>query len=452
MREVDSDRRRIARINVLRRDSVTTRQWRDLLGWLVLAACGLGLTAWAVHVGARLGTASPPFLGRYRFQLSPASLLAPAIAAAVLLIARAGWFDRQRWGAVLASSYVAGLSWAIGLALVDGTAGLTRSLLDPDNYLTDIDSVGDTPLSYLRHFTVDVRTHSVSARGHPPGPVLLLWALHRAGLTSLGLALLITAAGALTVPLVLMAVRGVCGDLPARRYAPVLILAPYAIWVAVSMDVVVAVVGAATVAVGVRASAADRTGLRAALGALLAGMLLGLAALFSYSAPWLGLSLVCLYFARRRAFLNIAAGLGALVPILGANALGFGWVVGLTGARSDFISRVEPYRSAGWWTAISLAALLIAAGPPLFASIRKLRNTPGWPFLVGAAAAVVFSVLAGLARGGVEHAWLAFFPWLTVAAVAPERQAGPAVPSPLLLAGVGAVVAVVIEASLMTPW
>jgi hypothetical protein len=232
----------------------------------------------------------------------------------------------------------------------------------------------------------------------------------------------------------------------------VLILAPYAIWVAVSMDVVVAVLGAATVAVGVRASAGDRRGLRAALGALCAGMLLGVAALFSYSAPWLGLSLVCLYFARRRAFLNVAAGLGALVPVLVANALGFGWVAGLTAARSDFISRVEPSRSAGWWAAISLVALLLATGPPLFASIRKLRNTPGWPFLVGAAVAVVFSVLAGLARGGVEHAWLAFFPWLTVAAVAPERQAGPPVPSPLVLAGVGAIVGVVIEACLMTPW
>ena len=35
------------------------------------------------------------------------------------------------------------------------------------------------------------------------------------------------------------------------------------------------------------------------------------------------------------------------------------------------------------------------------------------------------SIALGLARGGVEHAWLAFFPWLTIAAVAPNRQAGP---------------------------
>jgi methylthioxylose transferase len=124
----------------------------------------------------------------------------------------------------------------------------------------------------------------------------------------------------------------------------------------------------------------------------------------------------------------------------------------LTAAHSDYISRVEPYRSAVWWSAISLVALLLAAGPPLYASIRKLRNTPGWPFLVGAATAVLFSFLAGIARGGVEHAWLAFFPWLTVSAVAPERQGGEPVPPPLLLSGVGAAVAIVIEAVLATPW
>jgi hypothetical protein len=101
---------------------------------------------------------------------------------------------------------------------------------------------------------------------------------------------------------------------------------------------------------------------------------------------------------------------------------------------------------------LSLVVLLLATGPPLLASMRKLRNTPGWPFLVGAGAAVAFSLAAGLARGGVEHAWLPFFPWLTVAAVAPEQQAGPTPPAPLLLTGAGAVVAVALAAVLETPW
>jgi hypothetical protein len=232
----------------------------------------------------------------------------------------------------------------------------------------------------------------------------------------------------------------------------VLVLAPYAIWVAVSMDVFVALLGAAMLAAGVRASARQRSGWRAAGWSVVAGALLGMATLFSYAAPWLGLSLVCLYFARRRPFLNIGTGLGALIPIVLADGLGFAWLAGLGEARDDYVSRIEPYRSVLWWSAISLVALLLAAGPPLYASMRKLRNTPGWPFLVGAAVAVLFSVLAGIARGGVEHAWLPFFPWLTVAAVAPERPGGAAVPPPLLLVGVGALAAVIIEAVLATPW
>ena len=440
-------------VNVERSLSPPWRQVRDLLFWLGLAALGLGLTAWAVDSGAGLGTASAPFLGRYRFQLSWLSLLAPVTAVTVLLAARSGWFDRARWSLVLAGSYLAGLAWALALALVDGAAGLTRSLLDPDNYRSDLGAVGNDPLGYLHHFTQDVRTHSVTARGHPPLPVLLLWALRKAGLTSdLGLALLITAVGVLMVPLVLSSVGEVSGEVPARRYASVLILAPYAIWVAVSMDALVAVLGAAMVAAGVRASARRTTGLRAGGWSVLAGVLLGIAALFSYAAPWLGLSVVCLYFARRRTFLNIGTGLGALAPVVLANALGFGWLTGLVAAHSDYLSRVEPYRSALWWSAISLVALLLAAGPPIYASMRKIRNTPGWPFLIGAATAVLFSVLAGIARGGVEHAWLAFFPWLTVAAVAPERQGGPPAPPPLLLSGVGALAACVIEAVLATPW
>lgn len=432
---------------------INGRELRDLLLWFVLAAIGLALTAWAVHSGARLGTASAPFLGRYRLQLSPLSLLAPAVAVGVLAIARSGWFERVTFRTTLLLAYLAGLAWALALALVDGLAGLTRSLRDPDNYRSDVVAVGHHPLGYLHAYTAHSTQHSLAARGHPPGPVMLLWTLNRIGITDrLSLGILITAAGMTAVPLVLVAVRGVCGQVQARRYAPVLILAPYAIWVAVSMDAVVAMLGAAMVAAGVRASASGTGGVRAGGWALLAGLLLGVAALFSYSAGWLGLSLVCLYFARRRPLVNIGTGLGALLPILLADRLGFAWLSGLMAARDDFQTRVEPYRSVLWWSAISVVALLLATGPALYASLRKVRNTAGWPFLVGAACAVLFSVLTGLARGGVEDAWLAFFPWLTVAAVAPQRQAGPPVPSPLALCATGALTALVVEAVLATPW
>ncbi|NJC70396.1 hypothetical protein HC031_11835 [Planosporangium thailandense] len=430
------------------------RQWRDAAGWSVLAVTGLALTAAAVRVGAQLGTASAPFLGRYRFQLGPSSILAPAVAAAVIVLAARGWLDRTRWWAVLGWSYLCTLAWALALAVVDGAAGFTRALSSPDEYSADLAAVGRSPAHFVRHFTEHAGQLSVAARGHPPGPVLLLWGLHRAGVRdNLVLGLLITALGALAVPLVLAAVRGTCGETAARRYLPVLVLAPYAIWTAVSLDAVVATLGAAMVAAGVHASARERTGWRAGAWAGVAGLLAGGAALFSYAVPWLGLALILLYFARRRPFLNLASGIGALVPVLiASDVFGFSWAAGLRVAHADWAVRIAPHRSALWWSGISLVALLLAVGPPLLASLRKVRNTPAWPFLVGAGTAVLFSVLAGLARGGVEHAWLPFFPWLTVAAVAPERQAGPPVAAPLLLTVLGVVVAVVVEAVLATPW
>jgi methylthioxylose transferase len=437
-------------------DQVRPPRWhrwvpRDLIGWALLAGAGVGLTALALHWGARLGTASAPFLGRYRFQVSPLSVIAPAIA--LLFLACWPKIRQLRWGALLAVSYLTALAWALGLALVDGAAGLTRSLLDPSNYAPDVASVDDQPGRYIATYTANVTDHSIAARGHPPGSVLLLWAFERMGVRDqLTLAVFLTALATVTVPLVLFCVRSVCGEVTARRYAPVLVLAPYAIWVAVSMDAVVAMLGAAMCAAGVFASAHGRRGLVAATWSVITGLMIGFAAMFSYAVVWLGLSVVLLYFARRRAFLNIGTGIGALLPVLLANHLGFGWLAGVAAANSDFAARVEPFRSAPWWAILSIVALVLAAGPPIFASARKIRNTPAWPFLVGATTAVLFSVCAGLARGGVEAAWLPFFPWLTVAAAAPERQGGDPPPMPWSLVIGGVVTAVVIEAVLATPW
>lgn len=422
-----------------------TRERNDLIGWLMLVGGGLLLTWLAVESGARLGTASAPFLGRYRFEVSPLSLVAPVVAVVVLWFARHP--PRRGW---LPLSALGLFAWAVSLALVDGVDGLTRSLT-PDSYIGDVNDVGNDPLEYLRTFTTSTDEHTTATRGHPPGPVLLLWALQRAGLSGhFELALFVTAVGALSAPLVLSAVRDVSGETAARRYAPVLILAPYAVWLAVSMDAVVLTIAAAMTVAGLRAT--RNKGWSAAGWAVLAGVLIGIGALFSYAAAWLGLSIVGIYFARRRAALNLFSGVGALAPVLLAWAAGFAWTDGLATAYADFATRIEPARSALWWGLISLCALLLAAGPPLYASVRKLRNTPGWPFLLGAASAVVFSIAAGLARGGVEHAWLPFFPWLTVAAIAPEEQGGEPVRSPLLLVSVGALTAIVIEAVLLTPW
>jgi hypothetical protein len=431
--------------------SIAHRELSDALSWTIFAGCGLALSALAVHLDARLGTASAPFLGRYDLRLGPASLLAPIVAATVILLTLRRSFEHLPWHIVQILGYGSALAWALSLALVDGFSGLTKALGAPESYLDDVHQIGGHPFEYIATFTDNPAVHSDAARGHPPGPVLLLWLFDRIGVTNhTALGALVTALATLTVPLVLAAVRDACGETAARRFVPVVVLAPYAVWVAVSMDAFVAVLGAAGVVLGIRAT--RQRAKISPLWALLAGVLVGVASLFSYAAPWLGISIVCVYFARRRPFLNVVSGLGALIPVLAASLAGFSWPNGLQMAAEDFSLRVDPYRSAIWWAALSVVALVVATGPAIIASGRKMRNTPAWPFLVGAGSAVLFSIIAGQARGGVEHAWLPFFPWLTVAVVAPEEQGGPPVPTPILLAGVGALAGILIEALVNTPF
>jgi hypothetical protein len=218
------------------------------------------------------------------------------------------------------------------------------------------------------------------------------------------------------------------------------------------MDAVTAALGAGLVAAGVVASERGRPGPLRLVWASVAGLLLGVAALFSYAVGWLAVSVICVYFVRRRPLLNVATGVSALLPLAAAQALGFSWTDGLLAARRELAERVGPYRPAVVWGGLALVVLLLAAGPALVAAVRKLRLTPGWPFVVGAAIGVAYAVLAGLARGEAERYWLPFFPWLLVAAVAPERRGEPAGPTPVLLVAAGAATAVCLQAVLRSPW
>jgi hypothetical protein len=297
--------------------------------------------------------------------------------------------------------------------------------------------------------------HTVDTRQHPPGPVLLLWVLHQAGITRPELlGLVVAGIGSLSVPLVGIAMRSLCREPAARALLPVLCLAPYAIWLAVSLEGTTLTVCAAALTCGVVGSERHRSFRAAMPWAAAAGLLLGVAALFSYSAAWLGVSVIVVYFVRRRPLLNVVSGATALVPLLLAQAAGFTWPDGLTAAQTDFSLRVGPHRSWLVWALLDVLLVAIACGPTIAMAARKLRRTPGWPFLVGAGLAVLFAIGSGLSRGGAERSLLPFFPWLLVSAVAPEpgEDRDTASRTPLLLVAVAAVSAIVIEAVLRSPW
>ena len=426
---------------------------RDGVVWLALVTAGGALTAAASAGDVRLGTGAAPFTGRYSLHVDAGSVIAPVVAAAVLLAARARLHERVPWRWLLLSSYGAAAAWAFALALVEGGAGLARPIDRPDGYLPELTKVGDDPLHYLREFTASA-AHTPSARVHPPAPVLLLWALDRIGVHApLAMGVVVTLVGALSVPLVVVAVRSLCHEPAARRLLPAVVLAPYVVWLAVSLDAVALTLVAAAFA----CTAVGTEPGRAPWWAFAAGVLLGVAALFAYSAPWIALSLLLICFVRRRALLILLIGAGLLMPLLLAWPAGFAWQDGLSTAQAYTSETIGPHRSWPAWVPLDVLVVVIACGPLLVTAARKVRRTPGWPFVVGAALGVGFAIASGLTRGEAERAFLAFFPWLLVPASAPdvrpvERGESASAPVSLTLVGLAAVAAIVVEAVLRSPW
>lgn len=423
-----------------------TRRGLDAAVWVALVAAGFGLTALAKALDLRVGVPGAPFTGEWRFKVEVGTVLAPAVALAVLAGVRAGVVERLGWRRLLLLSYAAALAWALALAVVDGGNGLAHPFTR--DYLPDVDAVGDDPRGFLRDFVAETPEYGTASRTHPPGPLLLLWLLNKVGATRPAtLGVLVTMLGCLTVPCVAVAMRSLCDERAARRLLPALVLAPYAVWVAVSMDGVTAALVALFVALGVVGSEPGRR----PWWALGSGFALGVAALFSYAVGWLAAILLIVCFVRRRATTIAFVGVGALVPLALARAAGFVWPDGLTAAQADWSVRVGPHRAWLLWALLDVVVLVIACGPHVVTAARRIRRTPGWPFVVGALVGVAFAIGSGLARGEVERSWLPFFPWLLVPVTGDDDDGEPGRPSLLLLA-LGAAAAVVIESVLRSAW
>jgi hypothetical protein len=423
-----------------------TRRGLDAAVWVGLVAAGFALTALARAMDLRVGVPGAPFTGEYRVKVEVGTVLAPAVAVAVLAGVRAGVVERLGWRRLLVLAYLAALAWALALAVVDGGNGLAFPVTH--DYLGDVGAVHGDPMAFLRDFVERAPSYGAATRTHPPAPVLLLAGLRRVGATRPAtIGVLVTALGCLTVPAVAVAMRSVCGERAARRLLPALVLAPYAVWVAVSMDGVTAALVAVFVALGVVGSEPGRK----PWWAIGSGLALGVAALFSYAVGWLAAILLIVCFRRRRVTTIAFVGFGALVPLALARAAGFVWPDGLTVAQADWSVRVGPHRSWLLWAVLDLVVLVVACGPHVVTAARRIRRTPGWAFVVGAAVGIAFAIGSGLSRGEVERSWLPFFPWLLVPVTGDDDDGEPGRPSLLLLA-LGAGAAVVIESVLRSAW
>ncbi len=387
-----------------------------LAGW---AAVIVAARRWARSVeasGKEIRLHAAPLIGWDRWRVN-GRLTIPVLVGAFLVVMAPCWAAKLPWRRLLAVTFVAAAGWAVSLAVVDGWSGLTRpTTLQHDEYLLDVPKVGD-PHAFLRGFVDNIDRYANHVRSHPPGMVLLLWAMDRVGLGGpRWAATLFIAGGAAAFPAVLVALRRVGGEAVARRAAPFLILAPAAIWVATTADAFYAGVGAWAVAAVVLALyRADRRGDALALAG---GIGFGLLVHLSYGAVLLGLLPVAVAIHRRRVRPLLTAAAGALLVVAAFSAAGFFLLDGIGATKSVYVLSVARDRPYWLFFVVDWAALAVALGPALAVALVRLRGHRAW-ILVGAALlACMAAALSGAFKGEVERIWLPFTVWILAAGAA----------------------------------
>ena len=440
--------------------------WRRRLLPVALASSAVAVVWWSVvrgraeqRVNTRLNLGAAPLVGRdemdgwvWRFgwSLVGAALLAVLVGAAC----RSGWWwrVRQRW--VLLASSLAAMLFATLLALSDGADGLRYGAEHKTEYLANLAKAPPAG-EFVRTFVDRIDRYSVHVRGHPPGFVLLLKFLDSIGLSGVWpvVALSIVGTG-VTVAAVLVAVRAIAGDQWMRRAAPLLIVAPYGIWMMTSGDAVFAAVGALGVAAV--AEGHTRRGNQAVWWGLVAGLLFGSLIFLTYLGATLVLVPAVLLVAglrRHRAgtVAVIVGGLiGGLAVIGGFWLAGFWWLDGVRATNEQYQLGSAQFREWGYFAIGNLGAALIALGPVTVIGLGALRSRRMWLLVAGALAALLTSHLSQFTKGEVERIWLIFYPWIALAGAAlvvrSRRWSGAAV------VGVQATCAIGLQAALLSKW
>ncbi len=408
--------------------------------WAVILAL---VVAWGEALEPNVSLGAPPIVGSVTPQLSWGVLT--AVAAAAALIFASQWAaSRLSWRSLLLAAPAAAVAWTVALALLRSFDGLTEPVSWASEYLFDVPLVG-SPGDFLSHFTQRIGDYNVHLRGHPPGMVLILWAMRQIGLgDAWPAAALMVLGGALIVPATLLAVREVADERLARAAAPYLILLPVAIWIGSTADAFYA--GVTTWAVALAVLATGRSGRRSILLALGSGLLFGAAIYLSYGLILVALVPVPVALARRRLdVIAVAAGAGALV-VLAFLAAGFWWLDGLAATRHQYLIGVASHRPYGYFLLANLAVFGLVLGPAVLAALTRLRDGRIWLLVGGGLAAVTAAELSGMSKGEVERIWLPFVPWLAIAACAlPIRGRS-------VWLGAQAAIPIAIEIAVHTKW
>ncbi|MEO8475925.1 MAG: DUF2064 domain-containing protein [Actinomycetota bacterium] len=383
----------------------------------LLGAVGLFLAGthqagrWLQDRGTRMRVNAPPLTGNVDPRMSLGSLAAIVVGAAGAAGADR-WSQRLAFRKLLWLSFGVALAWGLALAFWDGASGLTRSPLSAVDYLQAVPLVR-SPSVFIGTFLERASGFPSHVRVHPPGLVLWLWGMDRAGLGGAWWAAALEhVSAAASVPAVVLAVREIGGETQARAAAPFLMLTPAAVFWS-SGDAVFLGVGAWAASLLILSS--GRQGRRADLLALAGGVLAGAGLFLSYGLVLLGLVPLSVAVARRRWRTLAVAALPILAWVGWPLLFGWSWVEASAVTRREYgasLARVRPY---GYFVIADLAALLVAVGPAVWVAVARLRDRRIW-LLVGAALiAVAVADLSGLTKAEVERIWLPYMPWITAA-------------------------------------
>ena len=429
-------------------------------GWSAVVVTAL-VWGTASVAGAGVSLRAAPVMGHWQWH-GGSPVAAALVAGALLVAAGPAWARRAPWPRVPWGAGAAAAGWAAVLAAADGWHRLTEPLTTRHEYEPFAAGVDDLA-AFLGGFTEDLRSYPIHVQGHPPGPVVLAWALDRVGLGGAGwLALAVLAGWGVAVAAALVAARAVAGEGAARRAAPALVLLPGAVWAGTSLDALFAGVAAVAAALAVLAVTRRSTRLAAAAGATAgAALLCSYGAVAVLAAPVMAGAVLAATRtadagdgggARRRArdaaeLAGVAAaGLAAVLAL--AAAAGFRWPDGLRATGAAYWAGVGARRPAAYLTLVgNPAALALSTGPAVAAglAVTLARVRTAWRRALlptAALVAVLAADLSQLSRGEVERIWLPFVPWLALAAPGNHRgwlacQAG---------------VALVLQTALDSPW
>ncbi|RZL81567.1 MAG: hypothetical protein EOP32_14390 [Rhodococcus sp. (in: high G+C Gram-positive bacteria)] len=348
------------------------------------------------------------------------------VVATAVVVWGPGLAQTLSWRRLTVGVWLVSAAWAMALALVDGwQRGFAGRLTSTDEYLHEVPGITDIPAT-LRGFAdriLDLQPDSWTTHvaGHPPGALLTFVWLDRIGLDGGAWAsALCVAVGSSAGAAVIVSVRALGDEAMARRAAPFLVLAPAAIWVAVSADALFA--GVVAWGIALLALAAGRAVRHPVPVAVGAGVLLGFGVYLNYGLGLMAIPAVAVLVIARTARPLVGALVGALAVAAVFTAYGFWWFDGYQLVQERYYQGIASDRPFAYWGWANFASLVCAVGLAVPAALprvlawSRIRTLSPVPVLVlSALLAVVIADLSALSKAETERIWLPFEMWLLAA-------------------------------------